>query len=135
VNSIQWYSNYSSNEKVIISKWGWYALFIYYDYPFEDKNKELPLESIHNFLLVDGQLVHPYLHISNNSNILKNLKIQYNKDIILVFPENFYSPFSWTFFDRLNEAEIEAYFNLDYLNRILSSKGENGEELPYYWVI
>ncbi|GAI99222.1 unnamed protein product, partial [marine sediment metagenome] len=38
VNSIQWYSNYTSNEGVIISKFGWHAIFIYYDYPFEDKN-------------------------------------------------------------------------------------------------
>ncbi len=135
VNSIQWYSNYTSNETVIISKFGWYAIFIYYDYPFEDKNKELPLESIHNFLLVDNQLVHPDLHISNGSNVLKNLKLEYNTDVILVLPEEYYSPFSWTFFDQLTTEEIEAYYNLDYLNRIFSAKGEYGEDLPYYWVI
>ncbi|MFW9902314.1 MAG: hypothetical protein ACFFDY_13690, partial [Candidatus Thorarchaeota archaeon] len=135
VNSIQWYSNYTSNKEVIISKFGWYAIFIYYDYPFEAKNKDLSLESIHNFLLVDDQLVHPDLHISNGSNVLKNLKSHYNTDVILVFPKEFYSPFSWTFFDQLSEDEIEAYYNLDYLNRIFSAKGEDGKELPYYWVI
>ncbi len=135
VNSIQWYSNYTSNEEVIISKFGWYAIFIYYDYPFEDKNKELPLDSIHYFLLVDSQLIHPDLHISNGSNQLKNIKSDYNTDVILVFPEEYYSPFSWTFFDQLTEEEIEAYYNLDYLNRIFSAKGEYGEDLPYYWVI
>jgi hypothetical protein len=135
VSSIQWFSNYTSNEQVIISKFGWYGIFIYYDYPFENKNKELPLESIHNFLLVDDQLVHPDSHISNGANVLKNLKLQYNANVILVFPEDFYSPFSWTFFDQLSTEEIEVYYNLDYLNRIFSSKGENGEELPYYWVI
>ena len=135
VNSIQWYSNYTSTEEVIISKFGWYAIFIYYDYPFEDKNKDLPLESIHYFLLVDNQLIHPDLHISNGSNILKNLKLEYNTDVVLVFPEQYYSAFSWTFFDQLTEEEIEAYYNLDYLNRIFSAKGEYGEDLPYYWVI
>ncbi|MFX0153809.1 MAG: hypothetical protein ACFE9Q_04705, partial [Candidatus Hodarchaeota archaeon] len=135
VNSIQWYSNFSPNEEVIISKFGWYAIFIYYDYPFEDKNKELPLESIHYFLLVDNQLVHPDLHISNGSNLLKNLKYTYNEDVILMFPEEYYSPFSWTFFDQLSKEEIEAYYSLDYLDRIFSAKGENGEDLPIYWVI
>ncbi len=135
VNSIQWYSNYTSNKDVIISKFGWYAIFIYYDYPFEDKNKNFPLESIHNFILVDNQLVHPNLHISNGTNILKNLKLTYNTDVVLVFPEEYYSPFSWTFFDQLSEEEIESYYNLDYLNRIFSAKGEFGGDLPYYWVI
>ena len=135
VNSIQWYSKYSSNKDLVISKFGWYAIFIYYDYPFEDKNKTLPLDSIYSFLVVDNELVHPNLHISNGSNVLKNLKSLYNTDVILILPDEFYSPFSWTFFEQLSEDEIEAYYNLDYLNRIYSSKGEDGKELPYYWVI
>jgi hypothetical protein len=135
VNSIQWYSNYTSNEKVIISKFGWHAIFMYYDYPFEDKNKNLTLESIHYFLIVDNQFVHPNLHISNGSNILKNLKLAYDTEVILVLPKDYYSPLSWRFFDQLSEEEIEAYYNLEYLNRIFSAKGEDGEEISYYWVI
>ena len=135
VNAIQWYSNYTSDEKIIISKFGWYAIFIYYDYPYEDKNKELPLESIHYFLTVDGQLVHPSLHISNGTNILQNLKSSYNTEVILILPNDYYSPFSWQFFDQLSEEELESYYSLDYLNKIFSSKGENGEETSLYWVI
>ncbi|KKN47290.1 hypothetical protein LCGC14_0664410 [marine sediment metagenome] len=135
VSSIQWYSNYTSNEEVIISKYGWHAIFMYYDYPFEDKNKELTLESIHFFFIVDNQLVHPNLHISNGSNILKDLKLGYNTEVILVLPKDYYSPLSWRFFDQLSEEETEAYYNLEYLNRIFSAKGEDGEETPYYWVI
>ncbi len=135
VNSIRWYSNYTSNEEVIISKNGWHAIFMYYDYPFEEKNKELTLESIHYFLIVDNQFIHPNLHISNGSNILKNLKSVYDTEVVLVLPKDYYSPLNWRFFDQLSEEEIEAYYNLEYLNRIFSVKGENGEETPYYWVI
>ncbi len=108
---------------------------MYYDYPFEDKNKNLTLESIHYFLIVDNQFSHPNLHISNGSNILKNLKSSYNTDVILILPKDYYSPFSLRFFDQLSEEEIEAYYSLEYLNRICSTKGENGEETSYYWVI
>ncbi|MFW9880171.1 MAG: hypothetical protein ACFFG0_44420, partial [Candidatus Thorarchaeota archaeon] len=135
VSSIQWYSNYTSDEKVIISKFGWYAIFIYYDYPYEDKNKDLNLDSIHFFLTVDPQLVHPSLHISNGTNILKNLKSSYNTEVILILPDNYYLPFSWQFFDQLTEEERESYYSLNYLNKICSSKAENGQYISFYWVI
>jgi len=132
VNSIEWFSNYTSNKKVIFSKFGWYAIFVYYDYPYEDKNEELELEAIHYFLLLDSVYVHPSSHISNGTNILKELKSSYGTDVILILPKNFYLPFSWQFFDEISEEEIEAYYNLEYVNRIFSAKGENGEETPYY---
>ncbi|MFX1503940.1 MAG: hypothetical protein ACFFDH_23460, partial [Promethearchaeota archaeon] len=135
VNSIEWYSNYTSNKTVIFSKFGWYAIFIYYDYPFEDENKDLALEATDYFLLLDIHYVHPSSHFSNGTNILKELKSSYGTDVILILPKNFYLPFSWQFFDEISEEEIEAYYNLEYLNRIFSAKGENGEETPYYWVI
>ncbi|NVM35982.1 MAG: hypothetical protein HWN81_10320 [Candidatus Lokiarchaeota archaeon] len=135
VRSIQWYSNYSSNGKIIISNFGWHGIFLYYDYPYEEKNQELSLTSLHYFFLIENQFLHPNLHISNDSNILKDWKSFHNTEVILVLPEDYYLPFSWRFFDSLNEGEIEAYYNLDYLNRIFSAKAVNGEEIPYYWVI
>jgi hypothetical protein len=135
VNSIQWYSNFTTDKKVIFSKFGWYAIFIYYDYPFEDKDKELALEEIHYFLLLDSHYVHPSSHISNGTNILKELKSSYDTDIIIILPKNFYLPFRWQFFDEISEEETEAYYNLEYLNRIFSTKGEEVEGTPYYWVI
>ena len=135
VNSIQWYSHNTSNKTLIITEYGWHAIFIYYDYPFEDKNKELDLESVHYFLTVDSTIVHPSLHISNGTNRLQELKSSYNTEVVLVLPKYYYSPLSWRFFDELSEEETEAYYNLDYLNRICATKGENGEETPFYWVI
>ncbi len=135
VNSIRLYSNYTSNKEVIIAKFGWHAIFMYYDYPFEDKNKERTLESTNFFLIIENQFIHPNSHISNGSNILQNVKLVYNREVVLVLPKDYYSPLSWRFFDQLSEEELEAYYNLEYLNRIFSAKGEDGEETPYYWVI
>jgi len=135
VNSIRLYSNFTSNKERIIAEFGWHAIFIYYDYPFEDRNKNRTLESTNFFLMIENQFIHPNLHISNGSNILQNLKSRYNREVVLVLPKDYYSPLSWRFFDKLSEEEIEAYYNLEYLNRIFSAKGEDGEETPYYWVI
>jgi len=135
VNSIRLYSNFTSNKEVIITEFGWHAIFMYYDYPFEDRNKERTLESTNFFLIIENQFIHPNFHISNGSNILKNLKSVYHREVVLILPKDYYSPLSWRFFDQLSEEEIEAYYNLEYLNRIFSAKGENGEETPYYWVI
>ncbi|MFX1569941.1 MAG: hypothetical protein ACFFCV_16425, partial [Promethearchaeota archaeon] len=135
VTSIKLYSNYCSNKNVVITKFGWYAIFLYYEFPFEDKDEEFEFDLFHYFLLLNKSLVSPNMHYSNGTNVLKSLKLKYNTEVILLLPENYYSPFSWTFFDQLSEQDIETYYNLNYLNRIFSSKGENGEELPYYWVI
>ena len=135
VKSAQWYINYTSNHQVIISEFGWGPIFIYYGYPYEDKNEELSLGSIHFLLTINEQLLHPSLHNSTGTNVLKNLKEAYNREVILILPKEFYLLSSWQFFDQLSEEEIEAYYNLEYLNRICSAKGEDGEEIPYYWVI
>lgn len=135
VRSIQWYSNYSSNGKVIISNFGWHGIFLYYDYPYEEHNQSLSLTSIDYFLLIENQFLYPNLHISNGSNVLKNLKSDDNTEVILILPEHYYLPFSWKFFDQLSEQQLDTYYNLNYLNRIFSSKSINDEEIPYYWVI
>ncbi|MFW9826220.1 MAG: hypothetical protein ACFFEY_01205, partial [Candidatus Thorarchaeota archaeon] len=101
----------------------------------EDSNGDLDLDAIHYFLLVETHYIHPSSHISNGSNILKELKSSYSTDVVLVLPKYYYSPFSWNFFDELTNEEIEAYYDLNYLNRIFSAKGENGGNIPYFWVI
>ncbi len=67
--------------------------------------------------------------------MLKNLKESFGKEVILILPKEFYLFSSWKFFDLPSEEEIEAYYHLEYLNRIFSAKGEDSEERPYYWVI
>ncbi len=135
VISVRWYSNYTYNRQVIISEFGWSPIFMFYDYPYETNYDKLPFREIHYFLLVENQFVHPSLHHSEGGNILKELKLSYNTEVILILPKKYYLEFSWQFFDQLSEEEIEEYYTLDYLNRIFSAKGEDGEDTPYYWVI
>ncbi len=135
VNSVQWYINYASSEHVIISEFGWGPIFIYYGYPYEDKNLTLVLGSVYLLLTINESLLHPSLHNLNGANVLKNVSETYVTEVILILPKEFYLPSSWQFFDQLSEEEIEAYYDLQYLNRIFSAKGEDGEETPYYWVI
>ncbi len=135
VSSVKWFANYTDNKQVIISEFGWEAIFVYYDYPFEDENENLALMSIHFFKAVEYQLVHPALHNISGSNNLKNIKLFFLTNVILILPKEFYLPFSWQFFDQLSNEEIESYYELEYLNRIFSARGASGEETPYYWVI
>ncbi len=135
VSSVKWFANYTDSKQVIISEFGWEAIFVYFDYPFEDENESLTLLSIHIFKTVEYQLVHPFLHYLYGSNNLRNLKLFFLTDVILILPKEFYLPFSWQFFDQLSNEEIEAYYKLEYVNRIFSAREANGEETPYYWVI
>ncbi|MFX1311028.1 MAG: hypothetical protein ACFFHD_00230, partial [Promethearchaeota archaeon] len=135
VNSVQWYSNYTYNKQVIISEFGWTSIFVFYDYPYGIKNEDLPFREIDYFLLVENQYVHPSLHHFEGKNILKELKLSYGTDVVLILPKKYYVEFSWQFFDHLSEDEIEAYYTLEYLNRIFSARGEDGTDTPYYWVI
>ena len=135
VNSVKWYTNVTSSKQAIISEFGWRSIFIYYGYPYEDKNGELPLRSIHSFIEINEQLLHPSLHNSTGTNIFKDLKEAYGTEVILILPKELYLLFGWKFFDELSEEELEVYYNLESLNRIFSAKGEDGEETPYFWVI
>ena len=38
-------------------------------------------------------------------------------------------------FGKLSQDELEEYYDLDYLDKICSSKTEGGGETPMFWVI
>ncbi|NHJ24573.1 MAG: hypothetical protein EAX89_08360 [Candidatus Lokiarchaeota archaeon] len=137
ISSIQWYSNYSSEENIIIGEYGWNYVFIYYDYPFTEYNRNKPFNSIFEFIPVNDTLLHPNNHInSEGKNILTELKHDSNgTDIFLILTDYYLLVEGSTLFNQLTEQEIELYYSLPYLNRIYSVKSENGDEIPYYWVI
>ncbi|MFX0106455.1 MAG: hypothetical protein ACFE75_13345, partial [Candidatus Hodarchaeota archaeon] len=70
VSAIQWYSNFTSNQNVIIAEFGWSSIFIYYDYPFDENNASLSLNSVIFFQTVSNNYMNPKLHIQNGTNIL-----------------------------------------------------------------
>jgi hypothetical protein len=135
VSTVQWYSNYTSSQNVIIAEFGWSSIFIYYDYPFQDNNETLPLDSVIFFLTASNDYLNPQFHIYNGTNILTGLKIDRGKEIFLIVSDNYLLVSGFELFGQLTDEEIEMYYNLTYLNRICVSKSADGKSTPIYWVI
>ncbi len=135
VNIIQWYSSFTPNQTVIIGEFGWSSIIIYYDYPFEENNASLPLNSVLLFATASNEFLNPNLHIQNNTNILTQLKEDSETDVFLILTDSFLLISSLELFGRLTSEEMEMYYSLNYLNKIYSTKTETGNEVPLYWVI
>ncbi|MFX0021997.1 MAG: hypothetical protein ACFE9S_06700 [Candidatus Hermodarchaeota archaeon] len=135
VNIITWYSNYSPSQHVVIGEFGWSSIIIYYDYPFEQKNASLSLTSVLYFNVSSNELLNPNLHIQNNTNLLLELKKDSGKDVFLILTDSFLLISSLELFGRLTPEEMEMYYSLNYLNKVCSTKTENNNEVPLYWVI
>lgn len=135
VYSLRWYSNYTSEVNLVISEFGNFYVIMYYEYPYEENNKSILANNLINFIL-DLSIFKPANHFyANGTNKLQQMKETLNTDIYLILDDN-YLPFSE--FDvnkRLSEEEMEEYYSMDYLNKICSSKSENGIDFPFYWVI
>jgi hypothetical protein len=135
VSTIQWYSNYSSDQNVIIGEFGWSSIFIYYGYPFDQNNETRPLNSVTSFYTATNEFLNPQLHIYNSTNLLSELKVNSSRDVFLIVTDNYLLVSGFELFGKLTNEEIEMYYSLLYLNRICSSKSSNGKITPYYWVI
>jgi hypothetical protein len=135
VNILQWYSNYSPEPNVVIGEFGWSSIIIFYDYPFENNNASLPLNSVLYFEIASNEYLNPNQHIQNNTNVLKELKKSSGKEVYLILTDSFLLISSLELFGRLTPEEKEMYYNLNYLNKVCSTKTENGNEVPLYWVI
>lgn len=136
VSTVQWYSNYTSNQNAIIAEFGWGSIFIYYNYPFDENNASRSLASAIFFYPVsENDYLNPRLHIQNGTNILVKLKNDSGKDVFLIVTDTYLLVSGSELFGHLTDEEIEMYYNLTYLNRICVSKSEDGGSTPYYWVI
>jgi hypothetical protein len=136
LSAVNWYLSNSNNKNLLILEFGWNPVFGYYDYPYEQKNSSLPLTKTQYYLTFNNTLINPDNHIDENgTNILKNLKVRYNTDVFILLTKNYLTTSDLEFYGELTKAQYELYFSLDYLNKIFSVKSENGDSLPYYWVI
>ncbi|MCK4286040.1 MAG: hypothetical protein KAX18_07545, partial [Candidatus Lokiarchaeota archaeon] len=135
VSTVQWYSNYTSNQNVMIAEFGWSSIFIYYDYPFNENNATLPLNTVIFFHTASNNYLNPRYHIQNGTNILIELKDDSGKEVFLIVSDNYLLVSGFELFGQLTDEEIEMYYNLAYLNRICVSKSEEGKSTPYYWVV
>ena len=136
LTAVQWYLLNSDDRNLLVLEFGWNPVFLYYDYPYEAKNSSLPMTTTQDFITINNNLIIPENHFDDNgTNILKELKEQKNTDVFILLTKNYLTTSQIEFFGELTEEQYESYYSLDYLNRIFSVKKENGESLPYYWVI
>ncbi len=135
ISTVQWYSNYKSDQNVVIAEFGWDPIFMYYGYPFEENNASLPLSDVIYFLMVSNDYLNPRFHIQNGTNILSDLKNDSGMDVFLIVTDHYLLLSDLELFGRLTSEEIEMYYNLPYLDKVCSSKTEYGDEVPLYWVI
>ncbi|MFX0026992.1 MAG: hypothetical protein ACFE8M_11330 [Candidatus Hermodarchaeota archaeon] len=135
VYSLRWYSNYTSEVNLVISEFGNFYVIMYYEYPYEENNKSILAYNLINFIL-DLAIFKPANHFyANGTNKLQQMKETLNTEIYLILDDN-YLPFNeFDIKKRLSEEELEEYYRMNYLNKICSSKSENGIEFPFYWVI
>jgi exonuclease III len=136
VSTLQWYSNYTSNENVVFSEFGWAYVIEYYDYPFDDKDEALLYNGSIYILPTDIDLFPPNNHITENgTNLLREYKKKYNSDVYIIFENDYIIDKGFELIGRLTPEETEQYYTLDYLNKICSSRSKTGIEVPLYWVI
>ncbi|MHA1233535.1 MAG: hypothetical protein ACTSQL_00440 [Promethearchaeota archaeon] len=136
LTAVHWYLQNSDDRNLLIVEFGWFPVFLYYDYPYEDKNSSLSIGTTQDFITINNILIIPDNHLyDNGTNVLKELKEQRNKDVYILLTKNYLTTSEMEFYGELTEEQYESYYTLEYLNRIFSVKYENGESLPYYWVI
>ncbi len=135
-SSIQWYSNNTVDKNVIFTKVGWNHVFNHYDYLFSDQDGSFTYNENFIFLKNETDLFPPNNHINESGiNILSKIKSDYNTDVYIIFAGEYIINKGGDLFGQLSKEELEEYYTLDYLNKILSSKTMKGVETPLYWVI
>ena len=136
LTAVQWYLQNSDDRNLLVLEFGWNPVFLYYDYPYEEKNSSLPIATTQDFITFNNILIVPDNHFyDNGTNILQELKEHRKMDVYILLTKNYLTTGEMEFFGELTEEQYESYYSLTYLNRIFSVKKENGESLPYYWVI
>jgi len=136
LSAVDWYLDNSDNKNTLLLEFGWNPVYVFYDYPYDDKNSSLPLTITQNYVTFNNNLIIPDNHIDENgTNVLVDLKARYNTDVFILLTKNYLTTSEMEFYGELTEEQYEMYYSLKYLNRIFSVKSENGNSIPYYWVI
>lgn len=138
VYALNWYTNYTSQQNFVICEFGIPYVILYFQYPFDEHNKSLsPKYDLNHYFIQEPKgYFKPSDHFyANGTNKLQQLKKNLNMDVYLIL-DNTYLAFSgFDVYERLSPGEMAQYYNMVYLNKVISSKSANGKEFPFYWVI
>lgn len=136
VGGAKWYSEHTSDKNVIITEFGFYYMFMYYDYPYNEKDQNIDGWDTHHFEdTKDNELFQPDEHIDGDENKLRELKEEHETDVVITLDDQYYYNKEWDTYGYVSEEDQEEYYELEYLNRIYSAKSKDGTDNAYYWVI
>lgn len=136
VSTLQWYSNNTSNNNIVLAEFGWNYVINYYDYPFDNITKALLYNKSISIIVRVEDLFPPDNHINESGvNKLREIKKKYNSEMYIIFEDDYIIDKGFELFGRLTPEQSEEYYNLVYLNKICSSKTEDNREIPLFWVI
>ncbi len=135
VHSFQWLAQYTSGKIAMHTEFGHDYVFLYYDYPYNEDNKSIKDSDIIIVISFEENYFPPENQIVNGVNQLQKLKQQYGTDVYIIVDNFYFLNVGWQVYGHLSKEQQEQYYHLDYLNKVHSSKDENGVETPYYWVI
>lgn len=137
VGGAQWYSENTEDTNVIITEFGFNYMFMYYDYPYGDKDEDFRGRHTHHYVDArDDELFDPDNHEDDDGdNILQEMKEEEETDVVLTIDDQYYLGEGVDTYAYVDEEDMEEYYELDYLNRIYSARSPDGTSNPYYWVI
>lgn len=136
VSTLQWYSNNTSNNNIVLAEFGWNYVINYYDYPFDNITKALLYNKSISIIARVEDLFPPDNHINESGvNKLREIKKKYDSEMYIIFEDDYIIDKGFELFGRLTPEQSEEYYNLVYLNKICSSKTEDNREIPLFWVI
>ena len=135
-STFQWFSNNNDKKSVIITEFGFNNIFIFYDYPYDNNNRELQGEEIHFFIKHYLDLFPPDNHFNETGhNILQKLKEEKKTDVYITLDNFYYMNTGFEVYNHLTQGEVEKYYSLSYVNKIFTAKNEYGQENPLYCII
>jgi len=84
LTAVQWYLQNSDDRNLLVLEFGWNPVFLYYDYPYEEKNSSLSITTTQDFITFNNILIVPDNHFyDNGTNILKELKENRNMEVFI----------------------------------------------------
>ncbi|MHA1147615.1 MAG: hypothetical protein ACTSR8_05170 [Promethearchaeota archaeon] len=133
---IKWYSENTDNPNSIYTKFGWQFVFIYNDYPYEDKSSAPNIYDTQNFISFREDLFPPDNHYDDDgNNRLQEIKNETNNDVYILLDDFYIKNDGYETYGHLTEEEKQEYYELTYLNKVASSRSEDGTERALFWVI
>lgn len=136
VGGAQWYSEHTSDKNVIITEFGLKYMFMYYDYPYNEKDENIDGKDTNYYEDTrDNDLFKPEEHVDDGENKLQELKEEKGTDVVITLDDQYYYNKGYDTYQYVDKEEQEEYYELQYLNRIYNAKSRDGSENPIYWVI